>query len=422
MDDVFFKKYKALKENFNVDYKGYQLKYIMARDFIFFAYETNTYQLTKGFIKANLIGATDLQDFEHILSQKKVLFSRLNYVNRDYDMLTQSIREQLDHSILLEAQTKFKKHISIFNIFVSFVQLFIFTKLKKISLKDRFYFFLLLVQYKNTIDVWESYSFEVNTTKFVPFLSCFPMDSILCQYFRKRGIKSYGIQHGLHSSSSDFLTFIPYDVVNIENLQADYILGWGDYTREALIKEGKSEKQFLLAGNPKYSDVYKIKMKQPLLKSCVLCLSRDLYAEGNLKLLEIAKKMVQNGLIVHLKFHPRSDMKIYEATLNSFEYTILELGCSINESIAIVKPDFVIVYNSTVYYEYYMKGIVALRYGYNQNDIPFGLEDIFTTHTELSDLIHTFSKRNKEQLDIDVNAMISRFCSLGVNNYRKILN
>jgi hypothetical protein len=117
----------------------------------------------------------------------------------------------------------------------------------------------------------------------------------LCGFFRKRGTKSYSIQHGLHCSSLDYLTYVPYDIVNVENLQSDYILAWGSFTREALIKEGQSAKQYLLVGSPKYSDVDKIVMKQTTFKSCIVCLARDIYIEGNLKLLEIAKEMIQGG-------------------------------------------------------------------------------------------------------------------------------
>jgi hypothetical protein len=125
---------------------------------------------------------------------------------------------------------------------------------------------------------------------------------------------------------------------------------------------------------------------------------------------------------VHLKFHPRSDMKRYESILNSFDYTHLPLGTSINESIAIVDPDFVIVYNSTVYYEYYIKGIITFRYSVGANDIPFGLNDEFANFEELMIRFNEFKNKSEEELSEEVNSVINRFCALGVNNYRKILN
>jgi hypothetical protein len=210
--------------------------------------------------------------------------------------------------------------------------------------------------------------------------------------------------------------------VNIENLQADYILAWGNFTKEALLKERKSEEQFLLAGAPKYSNIARIDIKRFNSTRCILCLARDIYVEGNILLLEIAKEMIENGMEVHLKFHPRSDLNKYESQLKSFDFKILDIKTTIDSSIAIVNPDFVIVYNSTVYYEYYIKGIIALRFGVNQNDIPFGLDDVFTTHSELLELIKTFSSYSKENLDKDINEMINRFCALGVNNYREILS
>jgi hypothetical protein len=424
MDNLFFKKYKELKENFGIQYKGYQLDGFMAKEFIYFAYKMQSHPvrgLKRSFIKSKLFYGQDFDDFKKLLSLEKVMFSFNNY-GSDYNNLLKAIMDQVDEPILFEPNNNFKKQFNVFSIIVSFSQLFITSKLKSISVIDRFYFFLALVQYKNTINILEQYKGEVNTTKFVPFLSCLPVDSILCQFFRKHGVKSYGIQHGAHCSSLDYSNYIPYDVINIENIQSDYMLAWGSFIKEALVNEGKSEKQFILAGAPKYFNVKEIRMQSSGFKPCIVCFARDIYYKENIMLLEIVREMVEDGLTVHLKFHPRSDMKKYDAALNSFEYLILDLGSSIEESIAIVKPDFVIVYNSTVYYEYYMKGIIALRYGYNQSDIPFGLEDIFHDYSEIQTLFNTFKKINKEQLDIDVNAMISRFCSLGVNNYRKILN
>jgi hypothetical protein len=140
VDDVFFKKYKALKDSFNVGYKGYQLKGIMAKDFIFFAYKMDTYKVTKLSIKFKLFYAQDLHDFKDLLMQKKVMFSFDNYGN-DYHVLLQTIREQLDESVLFEPKNDYKKHINLSNIIVSFLQLFVFSKIKNLRFRERFYFF-----------------------------------------------------------------------------------------------------------------------------------------------------------------------------------------------------------------------------------------------------------------------------------------
>jgi hypothetical protein len=420
VNDIFFKKYKSIKDNFNVVYKGYQLNGIMAKDFIFCAYKMQDYKFTTSFIKSKLFYAQDLQDFKDLLIQENVMFSFDNYGMDHLDLL-QTIRDQLDDSVLFQPKNQYKRHINFGNIIISFLQILIFSKIKNINYKHRFYFFLVLVQYKNTISLLEKYSSKVNITKFIPYLSCFPLDSIICQFFKKRNIKTYGIQHALYCSFLDYRTYIPYDVINIENLQSDYILGWGNFTKEVLIKWGKSESQFLLAGNPKYLDINKVVIKASAFKKCILCLARDLYFDGNVRLLKIAKELERIGIEVHLKFHPRSDLKKYEVYLKSNNCSIFSPDTSIRSSIEIVNPDFVIVYNSTVYYENYINGLITFRYAFNSNDIPFGLNDEFVNFNELKVKINEFKNKNKIELTEEINKMVNRFCALGINNYREIL-
>jgi hypothetical protein len=245
---------------------------------------------------------------------------------------------------------------------------------------------------------------------------------LLCQFFRKRNIPVYGIQHGVHCTAHEHPFYIPYDVVNIENFQADYMLAWGAFTKEVLLKEGYPETSYVLAGNPKYSDFKKIRANNTSFQKCIVCLARDVYRTYNLQLIELVGAMKRDGFDVYIKMHPRSDMNIYKTLIDKFNLTLLDTSMSVQQSITELNPDFVIVYNSTVYYEYYINNVIAFRFGVYANDIPFGMKDEFSTMEELKQRIDAFKNRDPEELNAEINEVIGRFCTLGVNNYAKILN
>jgi hypothetical protein len=129
MDDVFFKKYKNLKNNFNIKYTGYHLDGLMAKDFIYFAYKMQQHSLTKSFIKEKLFYANAYDDFKDLLYLKKIIFCFDNY-GRDHKTLMETIMEEVNESVLFEPHDNSKKHINVINIIVSFSQLFITSKLK----------------------------------------------------------------------------------------------------------------------------------------------------------------------------------------------------------------------------------------------------------------------------------------------------
>ncbi len=415
-----FQRYQTLKQGFTFSYRGYDLQGILAGDLAQFAYGIKQEPLTWTFIKSKLFFSKNWEGLHSCLPKDAVVFTFDGY-GKDYENLLQQIMTEVPNALLFQPKHSVSKRFSIRHFILALRPIFFNRNWKILSFKERLQFYVILVHHLNTILSLENSVKEVNTQKFVPFLSCLPVDSILCHFFRKHNVPSYGIQHGLHCAAQEYPGVIPYDVINLENLQADYVLAWGTSIKKSLALAGHPSERFLLAGAPKYAHIREVKMQPFHRKSCIVALARDTYWEGNLKLLRFIQDIEALGINVYVKFHPRSDQKLYAKALESYAYKHIDVNCSLVDSISLVKPGFAIVYNSTVYYEYYLQGIVTLRYAFALNDTPFGLEDTVESIAELEAFLSQWETMEEQVRNQKVAAMVEQFCALGVNNYKSIL-
>jgi hypothetical protein len=418
IDNREYTVYKELKAANKINYRGYLMQDILATDFAFHAYgrlgSTGVINTFK-----NLISIKDTKNFEKQLVNHGVLFTTSNY-GKDHRNLLDAIVDDLDRAFIYTNISRRKLKFNIVNLLISFWQIF-FKHKTNVSFFTQMFFFSKLVRYKNLIDELEKIATPINIKSYVAHLSCLADDSIYCQFFKKRGVNTYCIQHGVFNADNEYKTKIPLDVINIENFQADYMLGWGDSVRLSMIKQGFRNEQFVLAGNPKFKNNKKISLKKSDFNNVVVCLARDLYLNENLQLLEIVSNLESFGIKAFIKLHPRSNTTLYARAIDQNNLQVLEQTISLNESIIQNNIDFTIVYNSTVYYEFYILGLISFRFSINENDIIFGLNDSFSNYEELVNKINKFKTLNYIELSRDANIMVNKFCALGVNNYKNIL-
>lgn len=420
LDNKNYFRYLKLKEGLGVNHKGYDLKFAMSPFFVFYSYGLRKDFVTKSLINKCLFFTVNLSEFEKSIKSQSVLFTN-SLPGKDHMKLVNDVMNNVDNAFYFDDKILIRIRFNFSNTISSFSNFFLNKTYKDLSFHQKIFFSLNLVYYKNLINQLEKLPYRIKTCAHV---ACFSgnNESIFTTFFQKRGIKTYCLQHGLLTAINDYKYFIPADIVSVENLNADYMLGWGVYSKKVLIQLAFSETRYLLAGNPKYSNQNEINIHFGEYKKCILCLSRDIYFKENLLLLEIASKFQNEGNEVLIKFHPRNDLEIYETLIDKFKLKILETKISIIESISLFNPDFIIVYNSTVYYEYYIKGLISFRYSVSANDIPFGLNDEFGDFEELKSRINEFKNKSKDELTKEVNEVMNRFCALGVNNYSEILN
>lgn len=421
IDQVEFETYRNLKYCTDIKYRGYILRYILATDYIYFAYDRSLDTVSYKNVLLNIFATPDLKVFKRELPSLGVMFTTANY-GQDHTRLLDAIVDEIDDAIIIPKNARRLSLVfNLKNIVVSFRE--IFDQLKSLtSFKIRLYFFSRLVYYKKFIDELEKTDAKVNIRAYVSFLSCMTDDSIYCQFFKKRGVATYCIQHGAYASEIEYRNRIPLDVVNIENFQADYMLGWGDSMRTSMLRQGFQNEQFILAGNPKYKGIKDVTLEKSEFKSVIVCLARDFYLDENIQLLQIVFKLNSLGIDVFVKYHPRSNADNYDGVIEAKNVTKVNSSSSLKNLIFEHDIDFAIVYNSTVYYELYTIGIIPFRFEHNENDILFGLDDGFTDFHSLKMKIQDFKLRDFADLSRKATAMVNRFCCLGTNNYKDILS
>jgi len=374
------------------------------------------------FIRLYLFNGIDYNAIFPLLKIDKAIVFSISHERADYLRLISNVRSSLQNTYLIGELKGNKFRFSIVDIFVSFFQVFLLNfKGVEISFREKFFYFLKLVYIKNSISNLEGMNSSIETKVYVPFISSDQNCAIFCQFFRKRGVKSYGLQHGLHLPESYYEgRDIPADVFNIENFQADFFLAWGNCMKRILEGTNIKSDQILIAGNPNYQFINGLRSHQNY-KRIIVCLGRSIYKGQNLELLNLLSHPRNKEFDIAVKIHPFDDWVNYEHIIESSGMIKVNKNLQLDETINQFNPDFVIVINSTLYYEYYMKGFLTLRYG-DIRDLPIGLDDHFCTREQFIDILDLVKTKSVFEVNQKIENMLTDIFSIGENNYSNILS
>ena len=227
-------------------------------------------------------------------------------------------------------------------------------------------------------------SLRIDTKKYVSFSCVLGAEHLLTQYFRKRGIPTYNLQHGVTYQYNKNLQ----DQLEYRNIISDHHLAWGDYTRDELIRSGFNNKKVYTAGYPR--KLHAIPVRPPASGNCIVFLSRSYFDRANIECLEILLAFARNSnrkIHFHLKLHPSLDMNAYRKWVSDHNTTglidLLPAGNTLQDVLDTMQAGFCVIVNSSAYYESYVHGVVALRY----NSVDFDLEhavadDLFSNGAE----------------------------------------
>ena len=296
--------------------------------------------------------------------------------------------------------------------------------LSNINLKQRAQIWVHLVCVLKTIDNAEA-ELQINCKKYVSFFSVLWVENLLTQYFKKRNIPTYNLQHGLIF----YQVKNPLDIVQHSNIESDYHLAWGQYTKDELYGHGITNSEILIAGYPKPK--IKTALKKPQNYACTIFLARRDYDAENKALLTLLHQYNQSNNYIftfNIKLHPNLNFEEYahyltSNTMNAQMY-LLPMQNTIAQILASHQTDFCLAVNTTTYYECYTLGLVCLRYHapafeqfYNLADDVF--TDINSFGTCIHNLYHCFNvKFNNDSIRNKLNYVIG--CD--EDNYAKMLN
>lgn len=165
---------------------------------------------------------------------------------------------------------------------------------------------------------------EFEGKSLIVFCDAHPEDNLLVQMAKNRGVaKTFTFQHGFYI---DFFKSINSEVY--KNFISDYMLTWGDVSKEIISGLGVEDKRLISFGCFK-SVVDRKKVKSS--RSTILILLNGVHnAQTNEKLINIANSLALDGRVsVMLKKHP-DDHSSY--MLNDNVVTVTSLQYAINNS------------------------------------------------------------------------------------------
>ncbi|MGE8328339.1 hypothetical protein [Pseudomonas urmiensis] len=215
--------------------------------------------------------------------------------------------------------------------------------------------------------------------------SSFP-ESLLCEYMRSRGAKTFSLQHGMYLKPN----IINYDIVNISNVMADVMLCWGEFSKQEIEKfylENNLEKKFVckVAGYPRISSYASQAMDCE--RAIFVVLPRILYKAEILKLFDILNKSELTSKIV-VKPHPSvvNDIDVLDAC-QAIGAEIL--SGSLTEWLGVDRYAAVIGFNTTSLFECIESSEKVLLFRSGNDEFISDLFESFSCENSLNELVNS---------------------------------
>ena len=413
-----YDRYKKLKKCFSIKYRGIDISQVMA----VYLWEWSEVGLIRGVEEKESEQSLDLSFLEGI-DKKKVIYYDID--RKDHQTTFHNICSYLDDDykiIDIAYNIKYNQHHSIINKWLSKLFVWRATKHYKFTKSEKELIGHRVCLILNSID--ELYAMKNklrHISHFVSYSAIHPWNSLLCQFFKHtKTTKVFGLSHAVHFV---YTQNIPIHCLNYENLNVDYSLTWGQYTKDEYLKYGVKVKDILVAGYPKKIDVQQPKRTNEL-KSCLVLLSNADYDESNRKLLELLSQY-RGMYAFYLKLHPSNDFESYKALAETEQMFIIDKNIQLTECFDKEKYDFAIAVNTTSYYEIMAAGIPCLRYKDGDAfQMTYGNEnDEFNTAEEYVNTMIWLKEQIENQSYDEVRDNILHYVlGLGENNYRRVLS
>ncbi|GLY61604.1 hypothetical protein Pcaca05_24610 [Pectobacterium carotovorum subsp. carotovorum] len=404
-----FQKYLDYKEKINFNYKGYPVEKILSVDIASIAFGIKKFRLKGlfGFFFSRKIVFPEI-------GKNDVLYSMGDYKRKDYYALLDYVREQTPgHLVDLNDNGRIVT-INVINILKALVH--IFSEGQGIALKDKLMLVVSYTYIMNYIDEIERNESALPGA-YVSFCSSHINEAVIDIFFQKRSIPTYTLQHGLYFLFKDKTI----DAICYENIIANKLLCWGEYTREQFVEYGVSAEKLIVAGYPgTFESLKKREVKEKF--TILLLLSRYMFHENNIHILNIVSsvKKLNKNINIDVKMHPSLKESDYHRVFEEHGFSLCKEG-TIKSLLKNGEYDMTISYNSTAYYDSYMSNCVSLRYLDKDSDGSIDvLDDGFDSVTSLSEKIAIFSQDMKTDLFWrQVEERLAFICGFNINKYNE---
>jgi hypothetical protein len=407
-----FGKFKSVMSLEGFIYKGYPLNKIICVDIISIIYNKNnlSYKKIKKMFLTKNISFNDFNEGD--------IYSIGDYNRSDYMQIMKYVISRRNGELLRLSDCK--KIFSINPSNIIYAAYLVIFKLKYIGLSDRMNLFFSYTYAINLINKTESNNCDLDFSSiksYTAFCSNMIDEAFINFFLKKKGITTFTLQHGL------WYIFEKNDKVDIlayENLVADYLLTWGDYTKHEFEKYGVDSASLISSGYPReYKNI--IPNDNILNENNVLILlSRKLFESNNHNIIKIIQEFsseTTKKYNFYFKLHPSLSHECY-TTLIGGGGVVLSNDKTIAEVISEVKFSFSISYNSTSYFDSYINNCMSFRFKDCDSEVSTSiLADEFSSSSELIKIIDYYSLQEQNALWELVKERLRYVLGYGVDKY-----
>lgn len=400
MNKSNYEKYKDLKSEFDYEYRGFNMGQVMAMDLAQFVYGSNNKNYLPK-IYNYLFKIINLDQFNDLINENKPLYTYVTKRDDYYELVKDYMVKIGDNcDIICLNDLESKKNFNLKGLFTS---LWFCFKIEHISVLQKLYLSFMCSYYKNLIDYLLALDVVI-PSKYVAFNSSTRLETLLTLYFNMKNVETFSLQHGF-----DYLKKpLPINIINFENITASNVLCWGQYTIEQMVKFGVDRDRLVLFGNPKYDLIQYI--HKPKIRKVLVALSRVLFEDGNIKLIDIISKL--SNIKFELKLHPSLDShKYYKISENFSNISVVTNKKTVKELLRNHKYDLALTYNTTVHYEAFVNG--KLSFGYDFESDGAKLFEKFADDRELKKLILKYENLENDKINNEIENFAQY--TLGIN-------
>lgn len=417
---TLYKKYKRIKEKIDLKVNGYNLANLISTDLILYIFNQEKESLFKSIIK-RVFFIPNFMEIFYDINKNNILISHL-IDRKDYNNIINLVSKEIDNTQIINTYNlKYTFYLNIINIFksISYIKKYYQDE----SLKDKFYLFLFICRAMNIISYLENHNEDIALPrKFIAFNCAYLWDNYLVQFYKKRKIQTYTLNHGITYAFKDESKHIPVDVISCgENFTADYMLCWSEYVIEEMNSIGIPKSKLKLAGNIIYKN--KLTYIPQSFNNCIVFLSRGVYSKNNLDLLDLLGQVSQElNINFSVKCHPQNYSQRYISKCQEYGFELMDKNVSLVDIFKNKKFDFSIAYNTTVYYESFANNLYSLVY-IDQDCEPVEFNSNgFSTVNELLEKIKQYRNLSQNEILNDSIYFSKNILGATINNYKEILN
>jgi hypothetical protein len=296
---IYYKKLKRSLEG--LQYKGYPLDKVLGSYIAKYAWSS-------GVLSLKVLLEILLERINVNLLNPSADTALLTYSiqRNDYmELISSFIKSREFENIGVEMLSTKKNNFLEF-IALTFLGLFDSVKISNVTLIEKLVLNLLIAFAKKNIDILEKEKCEFS--KYIAFNSSFKFESFLSYFFRIRGIKTYSLQHGMYFK---YLNEIPIDVINFENVCADKLLCWGQYTYKQVWQLLPNDASIEVDCYPKLNS--KLKIPVEISNKVLILLPRTTYKSEIIRLINL---LISFKIECLIRPHPNMKQEVRGMLIN----------------------------------------------------------------------------------------------------------